>query len=361
MSSGAGINAMDSHGRTALGWAALRNDERAVQALLEAGADPNICDHRGRTTFTDAARLTYVFCAEVMLAVKTDPSWNVIGGETPLHSAASTPSATAKNIKRMVAAGGDPNLRDKGGNTPLAYAAVRDNCIAVACLLDLGADVNYLGDTTLFTALQFRSNDTLQLLLARGADYSRHDSLGNSVVHAAAAFGDVRTLEVLLRADLQGVDPDASDRQGKTASKLARARTDQAAGFVEKVEELLADIRARNMAMMAYRDDIENIKDEVKASSIRPIYTLYQAIVLPIALFSGTIWMEPLLWPWLDQAAHSIHQRIRCNRFYSILESPETRLQRSRWMYISFGWAVGILCGLLLGLELPGIMVIAKE
>ena len=38
--------------------------------------------------------------------------------------------------------------------------------------------------------------------------------------------------------------------------------------------------------------------------------TLYQALMLPVATFLGTVWMEPLLWPWLGHVGHTLHQYI---------------------------------------------------
>ena len=187
-----------------------------------------------------------------------------MGGETALHSAAGSPGVTTLNLKRMVAAGGNPNVQNRRGTTPLAFAAVRDNHVAAACLLDLGADINsgdHHGYSAFGVALRFRSSNTLQLLLDRGADYQGRDSLGNSALHAAAVFGDVRVLGVLRGARLRGIDPDVRNGQGKTASHLARVRTDQSAAFVEKLEELLADVHARNAACEQDREKVENFFD----------------------------------------------------------------------------------------------------
>lgn len=44
----ADVNIQDSNGRTALYLACLRGHERVVRVLLEAGADPDLVDIRGK-------------------------------------------------------------------------------------------------------------------------------------------------------------------------------------------------------------------------------------------------------------------------------------------------------------------------
>ena len=59
-------------------------------------------------------------------------------GSTPLHLAAA--NADPSSLKALLAAGADPNLRDKEGLTPLHVAAYSQNATHAQLLLEGGAD-----------------------------------------------------------------------------------------------------------------------------------------------------------------------------------------------------------------------------
>ena len=54
------VDMTDEYGRTALWWAALRGQIANMRALLEAGANPNLSDHKGLTPLFVAANGTAV-------------------------------------------------------------------------------------------------------------------------------------------------------------------------------------------------------------------------------------------------------------------------------------------------------------
>ena len=72
----------------------------------------------------------------------TDRKEGVLGGDSALHPMAGSSGAAVENIKHIVAAYGNFDIRNRWGSTPLAYATIRDNHLIAACLLDLGADIN---------------------------------------------------------------------------------------------------------------------------------------------------------------------------------------------------------------------------
>ena len=135
------------------------------------------------------------------------------------------------------------------GTTPLHTAAFSNNAVVAEALLNNGADISildYEGDSALSQSLHSSADDVTLLLLSREASYTAWDSMGYSVLHEAALWGGCRTLGILRAAKMHNVDPDAHNRQGRTALQLVYARAPKPEGFVDKFQELLIDIRTRN-------------------------------------------------------------------------------------------------------------------
>ena len=105
----------------------------------------------------------------------------------------------AERLACLLAAGTDPNVRNArepngdGGNTPLWFAAqgARPGGVPVArLLLDAGAHLNErceYGTTALHMAASWAHLDTLQFLVARGADPSLCDDDGRTPLDVARA------------------------------------------------------------------------------------------------------------------------------------------------------------------------------
>jgi ankyrin repeat protein len=110
---GAGIDAKDAQGRTAIMLAAVAGHDGKIVALLNAGASVNVTDMGGATALALAAT----------------------GSGAPASAAGNDTSA----LKSLLEAGADPNIVDSQGVTPLMRAAQRDDVDAVILLLDHGA------------------------------------------------------------------------------------------------------------------------------------------------------------------------------------------------------------------------------
>lgn len=125
-------------GGTLLVEAIGRGLDRSVQALLEAGADPN------------------------------RPG---AGGQAPVHAAAFAPDPAP--LREVLSHGGDPDLRNpETGTTPLMQAILGRHAEQVALLLRAGADPNLADlkrDTPLHVAARTNDGDTILQLLRRGA------------------------------------------------------------------------------------------------------------------------------------------------------------------------------------------------
>lgn len=126
-----------------------------------------------------------------------------------------------KDVRRMLAAGADPNERMRNARTPIMSAAGQGQADVVKALIDAGADVNARdgdGDSALHdTALQGRS-ELASLLVRAGADVNAANNKGETALILAAkrGFADyVRTLLAL------GADLNPRDNNGKTALDYA--------------------------------------------------------------------------------------------------------------------------------------------
>ena len=134
---------------------------------------------------------------------------------TPLHGAAS--NGSLELVKLLVSKGAKVNAVSKELSMPLAEAVRADNLEIAQFLLEQGADktINH-ADTEFQTAIfKARSAKMAQLLIANGADVSRGDKKGLSVLfHAVANYLGFDLLKVLLQ---NGADINAQDNSGMTA------------------------------------------------------------------------------------------------------------------------------------------------
>ena len=242
------IDAVDATGNTPLMWATRRGDIRAVKLLVRFNANLNVQSTSGETALYWAACLPGPTCLEYLLKAGADPFLINKYNESVLHVAAQYQKQD-EAIVRLVRRGLDTDARDASGSTPLVKCRYLNNRITASALLDLGADINALdndGDSPLHEIVQAHADDLTQLLLRRGATYTTFNSLGDSILHQAALAGGLRTLEILRDAKLRGIDPDALNRQGKTALQVAQERLELPERFLESLRTLVAEIRARN-------------------------------------------------------------------------------------------------------------------
>ena len=241
------IDKTDSFGNTALFWAARRNNMAAVKLLLEANANPNVLNQGLNSPLLCAAALPDFVCCRVLLEAGAKPTARNHFGQTALHFVAQHESRR-QAVRELILAGADPNVKDSHGTTPLFNAAYHNCVVPAETLLDHGADINILdneGDCALFQSIFCHSDEVTQLLLSRKAIYVTVGSDG-TILHVAARSGGVRTIEILLVAELKGIDTDALNPEGKTALQMAEERDQKEPGFILKFRELLSDIRSRN-------------------------------------------------------------------------------------------------------------------
>ena len=244
---GANVNSVGADGATPIMYAAANNDLELVRAMIKAGANVKLASQFGTSALTEAAIIGSAPVISALLKAGADPNYKTPDGETPLMAAARSGKVDA--AAQLVDAGADINAKEtwggqsplmwaaaqgqadmvkflasqganlndhgkihqwerkviqeprpkdmnKGGFTPLHYAA-REGCAAcVQNLLAAGADPDSEDpdrETPLLLALENMHFDTAAVLVQDGADLDKWDLFGRSPVYMAA---DVSTLPV---------------------------------------------------------------------------------------------------------------------------------------------------------------------
>lgn len=154
--SGMDVNAKDDSGKTAL-MAAVSHASgtqsgfqvAALTALLEAHADANLADARGRTALTEAAGCNNVASVRLLLQHGADTNARDSEGANALMAAVdSLPKRPLERVcqvetaKVLLAAGIDVNASTTDGTTALMIAADAGNLDLIRLLLSHGADID---------------------------------------------------------------------------------------------------------------------------------------------------------------------------------------------------------------------------
>jgi ankyrin repeat protein len=127
-------------------------------------------------------------------------------------------------INLYLAAGMNPNIKDKKGCFPLMYAALSNESTLIYSLLEKGADVNAYdtyGRTALIIAASKGYSDNVLALLRNGANINMKTDGRYTALMFAASQGHTNIVQLLLA---KGADVDAKDSEGKTALMYASAK-----------------------------------------------------------------------------------------------------------------------------------------
>ena len=144
LAKGADPNAPGPDGTTAVMWAAANDDLELVRALLAAKANVTLKNHFGTTALTEAAIIGSEKVLDVLLKAGADPNTRNPEGETPLMAVARSGKVAA--ARRLLEAGADVNATEVfGGQSALMWASAQGQAEMVQLLASKGANLNARG------------------------------------------------------------------------------------------------------------------------------------------------------------------------------------------------------------------------
>ena len=147
------VNASLPDGGTALLWAAYWNDEKAVEALLAAGANVNASNREGFTALSQACTNGNAGMVEMLLKAGADANSFQAEGQTALMTAARAGNADA--VKALLDHGAEVNAKESWrGQTALMWAAAENH---PAC--DAGAGGSWRRRECRFVRLRLQRNE----------------------------------------------------------------------------------------------------------------------------------------------------------------------------------------------------------
>jgi ankyrin repeat protein len=203
--------------------AVAAGDERALEAALQGGADPNAFDDpapfRRRPALTVAAENGSTAIVKQLLIAGASPDAEKFREWTPLRAAASF--GYADIVRMLLDAGADPNsARDRESIIRAAIAGTRHHPgplsdVTVTILLERGAKRSPREEPLIVDAVEHRAAPSiLRTLLRHGEDPNQRRSDGTPVLIIAARRSSAAAADALIQF---GAEVDATDPRGRTA------------------------------------------------------------------------------------------------------------------------------------------------
>lgn len=229
---GANINFQETDGYTALMHASMEGKTTTTEALLKAGANPNLTTSKnpqlntpkGATALYLACRASHENIVKILLNGKVDPNIPLSDNKvTPLMIAChfATVLKNYKIVKLLLQAGAYVNAQAIGnfGRITALYIAAYNNGTQLAfLLLNANADAHFSdadGMTPVHFACFHGNDEMVKRFLKAGANPNFCSNDGLSALHIAIQnTNNASTIEALLK---KGANPNAQTKSRRTA------------------------------------------------------------------------------------------------------------------------------------------------
>ncbi|OBT74411.1 hypothetical protein VF21_06835 [Pseudogymnoascus sp. 05NY08] len=251
------IDRPDIMGKSPLCWAASRPNPVFVGILLRHGALLHTSDRRKQTLLHYCAGSGSAHSMKIMLKTAQE---RMNGSKQSINSFADF-----------------INAKDSKGRTPLNFATRMNFLDHAELLIAADADIEAVDEplrrTILLTAIYWNSNDVLSILLDNEANTGQCDASHASILHYAARYANIKTLNVLLQHNLTNCDVDARDDGALTALETFESTQDRVKFEDEKNQLASATALKRilvrcNATPDGHVIDVLDSSDEVSESDV---------------------------------------------------------------------------------------------
>ena len=242
LSVGANPNINNDDGQTWIHHTVIGNWSREVLPVVIAhGGDVNAATKDNITALMLASRTGNVDAIDALLAAGADPDITDVDGYTCFHDAVDA-GCNKETLTAIMNHAANIHAANKKGVTPLMAAVCKGNVDAIKVLLSAGADRKDC-DTCLHSAIRSRcSKEILQTLISHGADVNATNEHGVAALRLTYQMGNEDTINELLRA---GADPNIVDEAGETCLHTA-IRSKCSEKHLEALITHGADVNATN-------------------------------------------------------------------------------------------------------------------